>query len=89
MTSSLFLSRPEGRLAYDVAGTGPLVVCSPAMGELRASYRHLVPLLVDRYLAGDIDVDSFLSHRITLDDVNRGFDLMHHQDGIRSVIAYS
>jgi Zn-dependent alcohol dehydrogenase len=24
-----------------------------------------------------------------LDDVNRGFDLMHHQDGIRSVIAYS
>jgi S-(hydroxymethyl)glutathione dehydrogenase/alcohol dehydrogenase len=51
--------------------------------------RDQVPLLVDRYLAGDIDVDSFLSHRITLDDVNRGFDLMHHQDGIRSVIAYS
>jgi Zn-dependent alcohol dehydrogenase len=51
--------------------------------------RDQVPLLVDRYLAGDIDVDSFLSHRITLDEVNRGFDLMHHQDGIRSVIAYS
>jgi Zn-dependent alcohol dehydrogenase len=42
-----------------------------------------------RRAAGEIDVDSFLSHRITLDDVNRGFDLMHHQDGIRSVIAYS
>jgi S-(hydroxymethyl)glutathione dehydrogenase / alcohol dehydrogenase len=51
--------------------------------------RDQVPLLVDRYLAGDIDVDSFISHRITLDDVNRGFDLMHHQDGIRSVISYS
>jgi S-(hydroxymethyl)glutathione dehydrogenase/alcohol dehydrogenase len=51
--------------------------------------RDQVPQLVDRYLAGDIDVDSFLSHRITLDDVNRGFDLMHHQDGIRSVISYS
>jgi S-(hydroxymethyl)glutathione dehydrogenase / alcohol dehydrogenase len=51
--------------------------------------RDQVPLLVDRYLAGDIDVDSFLSHRITLDEVNRGFDLMHHQDGIRSVITYS
>jgi S-(hydroxymethyl)glutathione dehydrogenase/alcohol dehydrogenase len=51
--------------------------------------RDQVPELVDRYLAGDIDVDSFLSHRITLDEVNRGFDLMHHQDGIRSVIAYS
>lgn len=42
------LTRPEGRLAYDVVGSGPLVVCSPGMGELRSSYRHLVPLLVDR-----------------------------------------
>jgi S-(hydroxymethyl)glutathione dehydrogenase/alcohol dehydrogenase len=50
--------------------------------------RDQVPVLVDRYLAGDIDVDAFISHRITLDEVNRGFDLMHHQDGIRSVIAF-
>ncbi|MGH2906044.1 MAG: alcohol dehydrogenase catalytic domain-containing protein [Solirubrobacterales bacterium] len=48
--------------------------------------RTQVPQLVDRYLNGEIDVDSFISHRIGLDDVNRGFDLMHHQDGIRSVI---
>ena len=51
--------------------------------------REQVPQLVDRYLAGDIDVDAFISHRLTLDDVNRGFDLMHHQDGIRSVIQYA
>src|SRR3954452_20575455 len=51
--------------------------------------RDQVPQLVDRYLAGDIDVDSFISHRITLDDVNRGFDLMQAQDGIRSVIEYA
>jgi S-(hydroxymethyl)glutathione dehydrogenase/alcohol dehydrogenase len=50
--------------------------------------REQVPQLVDRYLAGDIDVDSFLSHRLTLDEVNRGFELMHEQDGIRSVIRY-
>jgi S-(hydroxymethyl)glutathione dehydrogenase/alcohol dehydrogenase len=50
--------------------------------------RDQVPLLVDRYLAGDIDVDSFISHRIKLDDVNRGFELMEAQDGIRSVIEY-
>jgi S-(hydroxymethyl)glutathione dehydrogenase / alcohol dehydrogenase len=49
--------------------------------------REQVPQLVDRYLAGDIDVDAFLSHRITLDEVNRGFELMEAQDGIRSVIA--
>ena len=49
--------------------------------------REQVPQLVDRYLAGEIDVDSFISHRITLDEVNRGFELMEAQDGIRSVIA--
>jgi S-(hydroxymethyl)glutathione dehydrogenase / alcohol dehydrogenase len=48
--------------------------------------RDQVPQLVERYLAGDIDVDAFVSHRITLDDVNRGFELMEAQDGIRSVI---
>lgn len=51
--------------------------------------REQVPLLVDRYLAGDIDADAFVSHRLSLDDVNKGFDLMHHQDGIRSVIEFS
>jgi S-(hydroxymethyl)glutathione dehydrogenase/alcohol dehydrogenase len=44
---------------------------------------------VERYLAGDIDVDAFLSHRITLDEVNHGFELMEAQDGIRSVIAFA
>jgi S-(hydroxymethyl)glutathione dehydrogenase/alcohol dehydrogenase len=50
--------------------------------------REQVPELVDRYLAGDIDVDSFISHRLTLDQVNDGFELMHRQDGIRSVIGF-
>jgi S-(hydroxymethyl)glutathione dehydrogenase / alcohol dehydrogenase len=50
--------------------------------------REGVPALVDRYLAGDIDVDPFISHRITLDEVNRGFELMEAQAGIRSVIEF-
>ena len=50
--------------------------------------RDQVPQLVERYLRGEIDVDSFVSHRITLDDVNRGFELMEAQDGIRSVIDF-
>ena len=50
--------------------------------------RDQVPQLVQRYLDGDIDVDAFLSHHITLDEVNKGFDLMHAQDGIRSVIGF-
>ncbi|MEA2254145.1 MAG: S-(hydroxymethyl)glutathione dehydrogenase / alcohol dehydrogenase, partial [Solirubrobacteraceae bacterium] len=51
--------------------------------------RDQVPLLVQRYLDGDIDVDAFLSHRITLEEVNYGFELMEAQDGIRSVIGFS
>jgi S-(hydroxymethyl)glutathione dehydrogenase/alcohol dehydrogenase len=39
-------------------------------------------------LDGEIDVEPFVSHRIRLEDVNRGFELMHAQDGIRSVIDF-
>jgi S-(hydroxymethyl)glutathione dehydrogenase/alcohol dehydrogenase len=51
--------------------------------------RDQVPQLVQRYLDGDIDADSFVSHRLTLDQVNRGFELMEAQDGIRAVLAFS
>ena len=50
--------------------------------------RDGVPQLVDRWLAGEIDVAPLISHRITLDEVNRGFELMEAQDGIRSVIVF-
>jgi S-(hydroxymethyl)glutathione dehydrogenase/alcohol dehydrogenase len=51
--------------------------------------RDEVPGLIDRYLQGEIDVDPFISHTISLDEVNHGFELMEAQDGIRSVIAFS
>ena len=51
--------------------------------------RDQVPEYVERALAGDIDVAAFVSHRITLDEVNRGFELMEAQDGIRSVIEFA
>jgi S-(hydroxymethyl)glutathione dehydrogenase / alcohol dehydrogenase len=51
--------------------------------------RDQVPEFVDRAVAGEIDVAPFLSHRITLDEVNRGFELMEAQDGIRSVIEFN
>ena len=40
-----YLVRPEGRIGYDVAGTGPLLVLVPGMGDLRAGYRFLAPAL--------------------------------------------
>jgi S-(hydroxymethyl)glutathione dehydrogenase/alcohol dehydrogenase len=50
--------------------------------------RDQVPQLVDRWLGGEIDVEPLISHRISLDEVNHGFELMEAQDGIRSVITF-
>jgi pimeloyl-ACP methyl ester carboxylesterase len=45
--SQAYLDVPGGRLAYDdTGGDGPLVVCVPGMGDLRALYRFLSPALV-------------------------------------------
>jgi S-(hydroxymethyl)glutathione dehydrogenase/alcohol dehydrogenase len=59
-------------------------VCGSSFGGLKG--REDVPALVSRYLDGEIDVDPFISHRMSLSDINRGFELMEAQDGIRSVI---
>jgi S-(hydroxymethyl)glutathione dehydrogenase / alcohol dehydrogenase len=61
-------------------------VCGSSFGGVKG--REQVPQLVQRYLDGDIDVAPFVSHRITLGDVNRGFELIEAQDGIRSVIDF-
>ncbi len=50
--------------------------------------RTQVPQFVDLYMQGEIDVDPFVSHHLTLDEVNKGFELMEAQDGIRSVIHF-
>jgi S-(hydroxymethyl)glutathione dehydrogenase/alcohol dehydrogenase len=60
-------------------------ICGSSFGGVKG--RDQVPQLVQLYLDGQIDVDPFISHTISLDDVNRGFELMDRQDGIRSVIA--
>ncbi|WP_236685326.1 alpha/beta fold hydrolase [Demequina salsinemoris] len=44
---TLYLDRPDGRVAYDVRGSGPLVVLAPGMGELRRTYRFVAPALAD------------------------------------------
>jgi S-(hydroxymethyl)glutathione dehydrogenase/alcohol dehydrogenase len=51
--------------------------------------RDQVPLLIERAMAGEIDVAPFISHHLGLDEVNRGFELMEAQDGIRSVIDFA
>jgi pimeloyl-ACP methyl ester carboxylesterase len=44
-TNTKFIVRPEGKMGYDVAGIGPLVLLVPGMGDLRSTYRFLAPTL--------------------------------------------
>jgi S-(hydroxymethyl)glutathione dehydrogenase/alcohol dehydrogenase len=61
-------------------------VCGSSFGGVKG--RDQVPELIQLYLDGRLDVDPFISHRITLGEVNRGFELMERRDGIRSVITF-
>jgi S-(hydroxymethyl)glutathione dehydrogenase/alcohol dehydrogenase len=62
-------------------------VCGSSFGGVKG--RDQVPEFVQLYLDGRLDVDPFISHRLSLQQVNEGFALMEHQDGIRSVIEFS
>ena len=61
-------------------------VCGSSFGGVKG--RDQVPALVERWLAGDIDVEPFVSHTMGLDQVNEAFELMERQDGIRSVLRF-
>ena len=47
-----------------------------------------VPKIVDWYMQGKIDIDPMITHKLTLDDINRGFDLMHEGKSIRAVVEF-
>ena len=47
-----------------------------------------VPRIVDWYMDGKIEIDPMITHKLTLDRINEGFDLMHRGESIRSVVVY-
>ena len=47
-----------------------------------------VPKIVDWYMEGKIEIDPMITHTMGLDDINKGFDLMHSGESIRSVVLY-
>jgi len=47
-----------------------------------------VPKIVDWYMEGKIEIDPMITHQLSLSDINRGFDLMHAGESIRSVVVY-
>ncbi|MGZ9030354.1 MAG: S-(hydroxymethyl)glutathione dehydrogenase/class III alcohol dehydrogenase [Burkholderiaceae bacterium] len=47
-----------------------------------------VPKIVDWYMDGRIKIDELITHRLALEDINTGFDLMKRGESIRSVVVY-
>jgi S-(hydroxymethyl)glutathione dehydrogenase / alcohol dehydrogenase len=59
-------------------------ICGSSFGGVKG--RDRVPELIERYTRGEIDVDPLVSHHMGLGEVNAAFELMHAQDGIRTVL---
>ena len=47
-----------------------------------------VPKIVEWYLQGKIDIDPMITHTLDLEDINKGFDLKHAGESIRSVVVF-
>ncbi len=75
-----YLDRPGGRIAWDVAGSGPLVVAVPGMGDLRSNFRFLAPALVGAgYQVATMDLRGHGESDATFetyDDVAAGSDIL-------------
>jgi S-(hydroxymethyl)glutathione dehydrogenase/alcohol dehydrogenase len=81
-----------------VAGAGKVIQTRPfqlvtgrvwrgsAFGGVRG--RSELPGYVDRYMAGQIEIDKMITHTMGIQDINRAFDLMHAGKSIRTVIKY-
>jgi S-(hydroxymethyl)glutathione dehydrogenase/alcohol dehydrogenase len=81
-----------------VAGAGQEIATRPfqlvtgrawrgsAFGGARG--RTDVPKIVDWYMDGKIEIDSMITHTLPLEDINKGFDLMHEGKSIRAVVTF-
>ena len=53
-----------------------------------AKGRRDVPKIVDWYMDGKINIDDLITHKLALANINRGFELMHAGESIRSVVEF-
>ena len=53
-----------------------------------AKGRTDVPKFVDWYMDGTIEIDPMITHKLSLDEINTGFDLMHEGKSIRAVVEF-
>jgi len=47
-----------------------------------------VPKIVDWYMNGKIEIDPMITHQLSLEEINKGFELMHAGESIRSVVVF-
>jgi S-(hydroxymethyl)glutathione dehydrogenase/alcohol dehydrogenase len=47
-----------------------------------------VPRIVDWYMDGKLRIDELITHRLPLERINEGFELMERGESIRSVVVY-
>jgi S-(hydroxymethyl)glutathione dehydrogenase/alcohol dehydrogenase len=81
-----------------VAGAGQEIATRPfqlvtgrvwkgtAFGGARG--RTDVPKIVDWYMEGKLRIDELITHRLPLERINEGFELMERGESIRSVVVY-
>jgi S-(hydroxymethyl)glutathione dehydrogenase/alcohol dehydrogenase len=81
-----------------VAGAGQEIATRPfqlvtgrvwkgtAFGGARG--RTDVPRIVDWYMDGKINIDDLITHKLKLEEINQGFDLMHAGKSIRAVVVF-
>ncbi len=44
--------------------------------------------IVDWYMQGKIEIDPMITHTLKLEEINKGFEMMHAGESIRSVVVY-
>ena len=81
-----------------VAGAGKEIATRPFQLVTGRSWRGTafggargrtdVPKIVDWYMDGKIQIDPMITHTLALEDINKGFDLMHAGESIRSVVVF-
>jgi pimeloyl-ACP methyl ester carboxylesterase len=93
-TSTQYLARPEGEIAFEVSGEGPLIVAIPGIGDVRGSYRFLIPQLVNAgYRVASFDLrghgesSSGFSQYDDLAAASDAIALIEHLGGGPAVIA--
>lgn len=50
--------------------------------------RTELPKYVEKYMKGELEIDSFITHRFKFDDINKSFEALHSGDSIRGVMYH-